>query len=225
MIKLVIFDAGGILYKVPTDEMVGKIVRNFLAKHGIKNIEENLEKSEKIWIKVSKLAKVGKISWKEAQEKWLESLGLNKKLVEDWIEIDKKEIWSKLIKRVSYVNETLKILKKDYKLTILSDSMANKEEFIQKLEILKIDYKLFDEIFTSHDIGYEKPHREAYLTVLRHFNVEPEETVFVGHDEDEIEGAKKVGLITIALHDKNARGDYFANQFKDLPKIISNLIT
>jgi len=220
MIKLVIFDAGDILYNTVKAEIIRKVVREFLAKYGVKNFEE----SERVWLKYGKLARIGKMSWEKVHEKWLEDLGLSKELEGEWREIWRKT-WTKYVKKFPYVNETLKILKKSYKLAILSNNIANKEELIEKLEILKIDHKLFDEIFTSHDIGYVKPQGEAYVTVLKYFNVNPEEAVFVGHDKDEIEGAKKVGLVTIVLHDKNAKGDYFANQFKDLPKIISGLIT
>ncbi|MHA1721745.1 MAG: HAD family hydrolase [Candidatus Baldrarchaeia archaeon] len=223
MIKLVVFDAGDVLYKSSKKNVVKEVVSSFLVKHGIKDLENALRKAREAWLRVEKLVKVGKMGLREAQEKWLEALGLNKKLVDEWMEIEKKEIRFKLFKRTPEVNETLKILRKKYKLAILSDTVLNKEELIQKLQALKIDYEFFDEIFTSHDIGYEKPHREAYLTVLRHFNVKPYETVFVGHAKDEIEGAKKIGLITIVVGDRNVKGDYFIKQFKDLIKILDEI--
>jgi len=223
MIKLVIFDAGDVLYKGSKKEMVREVVSRFLAKHGVKDLEKALRIGEEVWLRVEKLVKVGKMSLREAHEKWIEALGLNRKLVNEWSEIEKSEIRFKLFKRTPYVNETLKVLKRKYRLAILSDTILSKEEMVQKLHALKIDYKLFDEIFTSHDIGYEKPHREAYLTVLRHFKVEPKEAVFVGHAVDEIEGAKKTGLLTIVFNDRNTKGDYFIEQLKELPEILNKI--
>ena len=225
MIKLVIFDAGDVLYKGSKKEVVREVVSSFLAKHGVKDLEKALKIGGEVWSRVEKLVKIGKMSLREAHEKWIEALGLNRKLVSEWSEIEKSEIRFKLFKRTPHVNETLKILKRKYKLAILSDTVLSKEEMIQKLQALKIDYKLFDEIFTSHDIGYEKPHKEAYLTVLRYFNVRPEEAVFVGHAKDEIEGAKKIGLTTVVFADKNVEGDYFVKQFDDLPKILDKTIS
>jgi len=72
-------------------------------------------------------------------------------------------------------------------------------ELFKKLGLKK--GKHYDKLFLSHLIGYEKPHPKAYIKVLEYFKVKPEETLFVGHDREEIEGAKKVGIKTISWKD------------------------
>ena len=99
MIKLIIFDAGGVLY-TGSMKIVDDAVRNFLRKHGI----HDFKKSDKIWSKNEKLASIGKISAKKANERWLKGLGLSKDLVHEWAEIDKKEIWSKFKKHQESTN-------------------------------------------------------------------------------------------------------------------------
>lgn len=147
MIKLVIFDAGDVLYKGSKREMVREVVSRFLAKHCVKDLEKNLKIGGEVWSRMEKLVKIGKMSLREAHEKWIEALGLSRELVNEWSEIEKSEIRFKLFKRTPYVNETLKVSKRKYKLAILSDTVLSKEEMAQKLQALKIDYKLFDEIF------------------------------------------------------------------------------
>jgi FMN phosphatase YigB (HAD superfamily) len=120
MIKLIIFDAGGVLY-IGSIKTVDETVRKFLRKHGV----HDFEKSDRIWSKNEKLASSGKINVREAHERWLESLGLTKDLADEWIEIDKKEIWSKF-KRAPRINILLETLKRHYALAVLSDTIDNK---------------------------------------------------------------------------------------------------
>jgi HAD superfamily hydrolase (TIGR01509 family) len=194
MLKLVIFDAGGVLY-TGSVKIVDEAVRRFLEKHGI----HDFKKSHEIWSKNEKLANIGKISAKVAHERWLEGLGLSEDLIDEWEEIDKKEIWSKFT-RTPEINKLLQELKKDYILVVLSDTFDSKQEKIEKMRILGINHKIFDEICTSHDLGTCKPSKKAFHTVLRKFDVKPKEAVFISDECDELKGAKKIGLLTIGLN-------------------------
>ncbi len=218
MIKLLIFDAGNVLYKAHLNREIRKVVRRFLLSKGIKDFK----KERRVWNKLKKLGRVGKLNLKQCHEKWLEALGLDKRLVKEWNRI-LKDFWLKHSFQFPKVNETLKELKRrGYKLAVLSDTIESKKEKIEKLKLFKIDYKLFDEIFTSHDIGYEKPHKKAFEKVWKFFKVKPNETIFVGHDE-ELEGAKKLGMITISFRNPKARADFFCRKFEDLLKIIEKI--
>jgi len=215
MIKLIIFDAGGILYK-GSAQIVNQAVRRFLKKHGV----YDLKKSDKIWSKIEKLVSVGKISAREAHERWLEGVGLSKDLADEWAEVDKKEIWKKF-RRTPGINRLLRKLKKKYILVVLSDTIDSKQEKIEKMEILGIDYEIFDEIFTSHDLGVYKPNRKAFWTVLKKINVKPKEALFIGDACDELKGAKKMGLVTIGF--KCDYGDYNIKKLDEINKILRKL--
>jgi len=215
MIKLIIFDAGGILYK-GSAQIVNQAVRRFLKKHGV----YDLKKSDKIWSKIEKLVSVGKISAREAHERWLEGVGLSKDLADEWAEVDKKEIWKKF-RRTPGINRLLRKLKKEYILVILSDTIDSKQEKIEKMEILGINYEIFDEIFTSHDLGVYKPNRKAFWTVLKKFNVKPKEALFISDACDELKGAKKMGLVTIGF--KCDYGDYNIKKLDEINKILRKL--
>lgn len=215
MIKLIIFDAGGVLYR-GSDEIVDAAVKRFLERHGI----YDLNRSVNVWSKVEKLALTGKISLREAHERWLEGVGLSKDLVDEWEEIDGREIWGRF-RRMPGVNRLLRGLKKDYILVVLSDTINSKQEMIEKMDIVGIDHGVFDEIFTSHDLGVCKPSRKAFLTVLKKFSVKPEEAVFISDACDELEGAKKIGLTTIGF--ECDCGDYMVKKMSEISMIIKEL--
>jgi len=215
MIKLVIFDAGGVLY-TGSMKIVDEAVKKFLKKHGI----NDFKKSDKIWSRTEKLASIGKISVKEAHERWLNGLGLSKELAHEWSKIDKKEIWGKL-KRTPRITKLLQKLKEDYLLVVLSDTIDNKQEKIEKMQILGINHKIFDEIYTSHDLGTYKPSKRAFHTVLKKFNVKPKEAVFISDSCDELKGAKEIGLLTIGLNCSS--GDHNIRRLDEILRILQNL--
>jgi len=217
MIKLIILDAGDVLYTVSREEL-DKTVRIFLSKHGI----EYSSKIDEEWDKRSSLLNHGKITLKEAQEKWLEGIGLDKSLQPEWercaTEYDKRH------KIKNGVKETLKKLKnKKYKLAVLSDCPHDKKTKKMILRSVGIDY-FFDEIFTSYDIGFMKPEKRAYLTVLNHFNIEPEESVFVSNDPEETDGARKLGINSILFNYKRTyKADFYITRFSQILKILEGL--
>jgi FMN phosphatase YigB (HAD superfamily) len=159
MIKLIIFDAGGVLYR-GSNEIVDDAVRRFLEKHDV----YDLKKSNEVWSKIEKLASIGKISAREAHARWLEGVGLSKDLVEEWAEVDKKEIWGKF-GITPGINALLRKLKKEYILVVLSDTIDSKQEKIEKMKIVGVDHRVFDEIFTSHDLGACKPSKKVFWVV------------------------------------------------------------
>jgi len=215
MIKLIIFDAGGVLY-TGSQKIVDEAIRKFLKKHGI----NDLKKSNKVWSKIEKLVSIGKISLREAHERWLKGVGLSKALADEWAEVDRKEIWGKF-KKTPGINKLLKKLKKKYILTVLSDTIESKQEKIEKMKIVGVNHKFFDEIFTSHDLGTCKPSKKAFYAPLKKFNVKPKETLFIGDACDELKGAKKIGLATIGF---NCRcGDYNIKTLDEIPKILQKL--
>jgi len=215
MIRLVIFDAGGVLY-TGSQRIVKRAVRGFLAKHGV----DDFNNSDEIWSRIDKLVTVGKISLREAQERWLEAVGLHKDLLDEWAEVDKKEIWSRF-RRTPGINRLLVELKKKYALVVLSDTIANKSKKIEEMEIVGVNHRIFDEIFTSHDLGVCKPSKKAFRTVLDRFGFKPHEAVFISDASDELIGAKRIGLVTIGFNISG--GDYNIRKLSEIFRILEDL--
>lgn len=215
MIKLVIFDAGGVLYD-GSNEIIRVAVKKFLEKHGVYDFEG----SDKIWSRVEQLVSVGKISLREAHERWLEGVGLSRDLTHEWEEVDRREIWAKF-RKTPGINGLLKKLKSKYALVVLSDTIDDKAGKIEKMGIVGVNHEVFDEIFTSHDLGVCKPHKKAFWTALERFSVKPEESVFISDACDELRGAKKFGLVTIGY--KCDCGDYNVKKLNEISKLLQTI--
>jgi FMN phosphatase YigB (HAD superfamily) len=67
------------------------------------------------------------------------------------------------------INALLRKLKKEYILVVLSDTIDSKQEKIEKMKIVGVDHRVFDEIFTSHDLGACKPSKKVFWVVLKNF--------------------------------------------------------
>jgi FMN phosphatase YigB (HAD superfamily) len=99
--------------------------------------------------------------------------------------------------------------------------MDSKQEKIEKMKIVGIDHKVFNEIFTSHDLGACKPSRKVFWTVLKKFTVKPKEALFISDACDELKGAKKIGLITIGF--KCDCGDYNVKKLNEINEILQKI--
>jgi len=216
MIKLVIFDAGDLLW-ITANKRYEKAMDNFFEKY---NIDGNLVKSR--WDKIKSKVEVGKIKYKDSAKIEFKGMNLNKKILKEWIEMHMKGI---LIgkKLYPYVKPTLKKLKKYYKLAVLTDDYKGREQKILIYKKVGIN-DIFDETFSSQDICCKKPQRKAFFIVLNHFKVKPSEAVFVGHSEDEIEGARKFRIKTIAYKwDRGTKSNFYIKSFKEIPKVLERI--
>jgi len=182
-----------------------KFIQNFLESHGAKSVGD--------WSKYAKLARVGKLEYEEALKLWLKDCGIeNENAVKEFIEEEEKILKASLKFRGKRV---LKKLSKIVKIVGLTDSLFTKEKVVKFLEIGGID-KYFHDVITSYDIKMEKP--ESFKYVLEKYG----NFIFFGHDDDEIIGAKNLGIKTIGLKNNNA--DIVIENLSDLVKIFENLI-
>jgi len=183
-----------------------KLLEEFLKKHGAKRIGK--------WSKHSKLARIGKISYTEALKLWFKDCGIEDEgIVEKFFEFENSVLRKVLIFKGK---EVLKEISKKIKIIGLTDAPKPKEQIIKVLRIGGIDSYFYDAI-SSHDIKMEKP--ESFKFVLEKFG----KFIFLGHDDDEILGAKKLGIKTIGLKNKNA--DIIINDLNELIEVFTFLIS
>lgn len=219
-IKLIIFDAGDVLYNFSWLEVFNREIKKFVKKHGLKHSVEDFHKS---WYdeNIGKPAATGKISLREAHRRHLKKMGIPEDLLDEYEEIDFKALKNLKIKDSKIKETILKLKKKGYKIAVLSDTPHPKDHKKIMLDIVGLD-GIFDEIFVSSELGHTKPDKEAYLIVLNHFHAKPSETVFVAHDEDELIGAKKLGIKTISYQGHKS-GDFVIQNFKEILEVVENL--
>ncbi len=79
---------------------------------------------------------------------------------------------------------------------------------------------VWDSIISSKELGMRKPDPRIYHAALQQLGVTSARTAFVGHKASELEGARAVGMKTIAFnYEKTAKADFYIQQFPDLLKL------
>jgi FMN phosphatase YigB (HAD superfamily) len=63
--------------------------------------------------------------------------------------------------------------------------------------------KLFIKTYYSHELNMRKPNADGFLKIINDNNLEIESTLFIDDSKQHIEGAKKIGLQTIWLEQKD----------------------
>jgi putative hydrolase of the HAD superfamily len=193
-VKLIIFDGEGILYSwKKAMKVFVKEYDKFLRRFGT-----SLEEQERLWFQLYPKISSGKVTLREANKRIYRKLGIPASKVDEWLKRD-KEITLRHVKLMRNVKKTLlKIKERGIKVAILSDTAHPLRWRLALFKKFGLERgKHYDKLFLSNQIGYEKPHPRAYLSVLNHFKAKPEETIFVGHDEEEIKGAKRLGIKTL----------------------------
>lgn len=115
------------------------------------------------------------------------------------------------------VADTLAELKaRGLKLAVLSDTESQEARVRRRLAELGIEQH-FDAVLTSIDIGHVKPQPEAFAAALTRLAIPAAEAAFVGHDADELDGARQSGLVAVAFnHEDGVVADYYIEHFRDL---------
>lgn len=115
------------------------------------------------------------------------------------------------------VKDTLPELKtRGFKLGVITDAAVTR---YTKLEWLKREglHISWDAYANSMDLGVRKPDKRMYQEALTQAGVSSAESVFVGHDRRELDGARNFGMTTVAFNqDLDAEADYTIEHFVEL---------
>ena len=178
MIKVIIFDFGGVLSKKGSFK---PLCKKYSKKHKVsyKGFHDVLVD---IWLKARVNNVDSKLFWKECAE---------------YLNTDPKKLKKDMMKFDGYNKKTISLikkLKKHYKVGLLSNHIEDwLEEIIQKR---KLD-KLFDVIVTSYDSKLAKPDIKIFKEVITKLKVKPQECVFIDDIKTNIPPAQKLGMKTI----------------------------
>ncbi|MEM0154462.1 MAG: HAD family hydrolase [Methanothrix sp.] len=215
-----VFDANGVL--LDTKRMI---------KYFQKGIEALL-KSEKIPVKAQALKKewasiVAEMdfsngSLQSAREELFQRLDIPMRLLPKYSDIDRDSLAYCDPSEPGLKDNIQKIKRLGFYTVVLSDTVHSKSELGIMLNSAGIG-GLFDEIVVPTDTGYLKPSREAYLASLEQFKADPESAVFIGHEADEIRGAKLIGMLTFSYKEKIKEADYTIKDFKELFEILKRM--
>jgi epoxide hydrolase-like predicted phosphatase len=107
-----------------------------------------------------------------------------------------------------------------FKLGIVTDTVTPTAETLHYLAEQGLDIT-WDAFANSTEVGTRKPDPRIYQAALTQSGVAPAETVFVGHNQAELDGAHALGMTTVAVLHKKAtvRGDFILQRVTDLPTL------
>jgi len=124
------------------------------------------------------------------------------------------------------VPATLGILKKKYKLALVSNCGVGTDKLIQSLGLVGF----FDCVTLSYQVGVRKPDKCIYLEALRYLGFRANECVFVADEISDLEGARGIGLETILVlqgsntfqeaRDLNFKPDFQVTKISEVTRIL-----
>jgi putative hydrolase of the HAD superfamily len=211
-IRALIFDAGDVLYFRPQR---GRHFAAFLKELGLEP-SPNFSQQKKA---IQSQAYRGKLTHEEYREAMVGIYGLTQP---NLVERGKQALIAD-DGNVSFfegVPETLLELKRQgYLLGIVTDTANSISAKLKWFERGGFGH-VWDSIISSMDIGTRKPDPKIYQAVLQQLGLSPDQAIFVGHKPSELDGARAVGMQTVAFnYDQDARADHFIETFSDLLKI------
>lgn len=213
-IKAVFFDAGDILYYRPQKQLNFK---NFLkGKEYNPDTELDLKSKE-----MRELAFQGKVDRHEYYRKTVELYGFtDEKLIQEGI--DALDLDDNTVAIYEGVPETITSLKNQgYLLGIITDTALPYTVKLKWFEKEGFGH-VWDVIVSSKDLGIRKPSPLLYEEALIQAGFRPDECVFIGHKATELEGARNVGLKTIAFnYEESAKADQYIEKFPELLDLLS----
>lgn len=145
-----------------------------------------------------------------------------------------KHLWEVELRKLPYVDEVLRKLKRKYKLGIITNTVTSREEHV-RIALRRVGLeRYFDFIITSVDAGFAKPDERIFLTALKALNVQPEEAVMVGNRvSKDVLGGNQVGIKTILFRWNDRHPEKIMspveqpmraiNSLKELPRILSEM--
>jgi len=121
-----------------------------------------------------------------------------------------------------HAKEVLEFLKPNFKLYVITNGF--KEFQYRKLQNSGIIH-LFDDVFISENIGYQKPHPAFFEHVLAQTGAQKEESLIIGDDmKSDIQGAKNIGIACVLYNPTNENDlepDYRISSLLELKTLIS----
>ena len=119
------------------------------------------------------------------------------------------------------MNETIKLLSKDYLLGIVTSRVKNGVFEAREMKEIK---KYFNEVVSFEDTTKHKPDPEPLLLIAQKLNLKPEEIVYIGDVETDFQAAKSAGMKFILFSKRNIKGvNLSTSNFSKLPNLIMNL--
>jgi FMN phosphatase YigB (HAD superfamily) len=217
-LRAMLFDAGDVLYRRPRR---WKRTWAYLSELGLPRVPLD----HPTWVALKSRAHVGQLTEEAYQERLLDLFGIvnpaNRARAKDMLWEETRDI-----EFVDGVAPTLCRLKRmNIRLGVVTDTEISSEEKLHWFRRAGID-DVWDSFVASCEFKMVKPDARIYLAALEPLGAAPGEAAFVGHAEDELEGARALGMITIAFNgdDDRVKTDYVIDRFEELTDVARELV-
>lgn len=213
-LKAVLFDAGDVLYHRPRR---GAGLAAFVAEQGLPSVTPDQQRLAEL----KRQAHAGQITKETYQDAVLELHGL----CDPHIRLQGHRVLDEEQRDIVFfegVVETLHRLKAaGLRLGVVTntfDATGDKLGWFHKVGIDSV----WDTFATSCELKICKPDPRIYLAALNPLSLHPEEAAFVGHAAAELEGAKAVGMTTIAFNrdSQTVTADHIITRFPELLDLV-----
>ncbi len=178
MIKLIIFDIGDVLINFNDDEYI-----NYISKKLHINAKDFTNCLNPLVVKME----YGAASLKQTEDALAKRFNTSDGSLE-WI-----QSYRKIAKLNRQVFNLINSLSKRYKVVLLSN--VGRARYIEGLQLIK-GVKV-DRVFASCYIKMRKPEARIYRYALKKMDTAPSEAVFIDNMEENVIGARKVGIKAI----------------------------
>lgn len=182
MIKVIIFDLGGVLFTNGTKKFISLIIERYgLDKEKVTELMDG---------ELGTLYREAKITRDEFWQRLLKELNIE-------ADIDKLEDeWIDGYALIEGTRDLILELSKKYKIYFLSDNVRER--------VVKINNKFnflewFEDGVFSHEVGKRKPHPDVYKAALQKAGVNAEEAVFIDDKPKLLVPAAEMGMTTFAF--------------------------
>jgi HAD superfamily hydrolase (TIGR01509 family) len=211
-VRAFLFDADGVLYYRPRR---GRFLAAFLQELGLMVPDERVLRAIRDALKAQSFR--GTITRDEYFDRQLRALGV----LDDTDVARGHEVLSReagAIRLHEGVLPTLHELKRrGFMLGIVTNTAHPTEVKLAWLRREGVGGDVFDAVASSCEVGISKPEPGIYEAALAQLEVAAADAAFVGHATDELEGARAVGLVTVAYNfEPSAEADYYVQDFSDL---------
>jgi HAD superfamily hydrolase (TIGR01509 family) len=213
-----LFDVGDVLYDATIwRRWLLKLLRRF-------GIAQNYDEFFRVW-EHEYLDAVcrGQRNYEEAFESLLVDLGLTYAQIDE-VEAAahaRRRLLAADIRPLPNVRTTIERLRQSgLVLGVLSDFEFPSTFLAERLARMKLG-QAFSVILSSLDLERTKPDPDSYHAALSAMGLEPALVAFVGHDAEELAGAREIGMPTIAFNfEPGAQADVYLQFFHDLLTVV-----
>ena len=166
----------------------------------------------------------GDCDWCEALRLFLQAVGLSRGQIEEVATTceARRVRWESETRLLPGVKSTLcQIASAGARLAVVGDTDLSGRQLRQRLEKMGLP-DILTSVVTSRDLGCVKPAPPCYSAALNALDVHASQAAFVGHDGEDLAGAARLGIQTVAFNSTDqVVADVSLAIFKDLVELVS----